>query len=211
MLNSPSPFLKSPWSNPNSPSSTLLPPSSVRRTGFLTQKLLKIAWFPTECPQAPLAPLATFSRSAFNKHVSLCPSSRITLFWGHCKHLNFPLEDNLQLFPGLLQAEYKNIIPAIGSTDDFTLEFADGLFLKRNFSILDHFEWTLTFLGSDIKIMDFEDSEAAADTINDWVEERTKDKIKDLIQPDMIDEDTSLVLVNAIYFKSNWAKKFERT
>ena len=59
--------------------------------------------------------------------------------------------------------------------------------------------------------MDFEDSEAAADTINDWVEERTKDKIKDLIQPDMIDEDTSLVLVNAIYFKSNWAKKFERT
>ena len=29
------------------------------------------------------------------------PLSRSTLFWGHCKNLNFLLEDNLQLFPGL--------------------------------------------------------------------------------------------------------------
>jgi len=111
-----------------------------------------------------------------------------------------------------LQAEYKNIIPAIGSTDDFTLEMANKLFVKRNFPILvDYQKMLRQFFGSDIKTMDFEDSEAAADTINDWVEERTKDKIKDLIQPDMIDEDTSLVLVSAIYFKSNWAKKFDRT
>ena len=37
----------------------------------------------------------------FNARVSLCPLSRITLFWGHCKALNFPLEDDSQLFPGL--------------------------------------------------------------------------------------------------------------
>ena len=57
------PYLKSPWSNLNSPSSTLLPHSSVKRTWYLTQKVLKTAWFPTKCPQAPLAQLATFSRS----------------------------------------------------------------------------------------------------------------------------------------------------
>ena len=54
---------------------------------------------------------------------------------------------------------------------------------------------------SDIKTMNFGDSEAAADTINKWVEDRTRNKIKDLIQPDMINEDTRLILVNAIYFK----------
>jgi len=46
---------------------------------------------------------------------------------------------------------------------------------------------------------------------SDWVEDRTRDKIKDLIQLDMISGDTRMILVNAIYFKSNWAKKFDRS
>ena len=111
-----------------------------------------------------------------------------------------------------LQAQYKNIIPAIRSTDDFTIEIANKVFVEKNFSILRDFQEILRkSFHSDIMIMDFGDSEAAADTINNWVEDRTRNKIKDLIQPDMINEDTSLVLVNAIYFKSNWAKKFDRT
>ena len=35
------------------------------------------------------------------------PLSRITLFWGHCKALDFPLEDDLQLFPGLQKSSLK--------------------------------------------------------------------------------------------------------
>ena len=31
----------------------------------------------------------------FNTHVSIWPLSRITLFWGHCNILNFPLKDDL--------------------------------------------------------------------------------------------------------------------
>ena len=38
----------------------------------------------------------------FDTHISVHPLSRITLFWGHCTGLNFPLEDDSQLFPGLL-------------------------------------------------------------------------------------------------------------
>ena len=37
-------------------------PSSVKSTGYLAQKVLKIAGFPTKCPQVPLA---AFSRSAW--------------------------------------------------------------------------------------------------------------------------------------------------
>ena len=40
----------------------------------------------------------------FNKSIFGRPLSQITLFWGHFKTLNFPLEDILQLFPGLYQA-----------------------------------------------------------------------------------------------------------
>ena len=32
-----------------------------------------------------------------------------------------------------LQAEYKNTIPAIRSTDDFTIEIANKVFVKKNF------------------------------------------------------------------------------
>jgi len=45
--------------------------------------------------------------------------------------------------------------------------------------------------------------------INKWVETKTQNKIKDLIQPNTFNELTRLVLVNALYFYSNWDVKFE--
>ena len=39
----------------------------------------------------------------------------------------------------------------------------------------------------------------------------TKDKIKDLIQPESLDEETVLMLVYAIYFKADWKYKFDKT
>ena len=56
-------YLKSPLPNFYSLSSTLLPPSSVQTTGYLTHNVLNIAGFLAKCPQAPLAPLPAFSRS----------------------------------------------------------------------------------------------------------------------------------------------------
>ena len=53
------------------------------------------------------------------------------------------------------------------------------------------------------------DNKQTADKINKWVEGETREKIKDLIYPDMLNSDTMMVLINAIYFKANWASKFE--
>uniref|UniRef100_A0A672KXZ4 Serpin B6 n=1 Tax=Sinocyclocheilus grahami TaxID=75366 RepID=A0A672KXZ4_SINGR len=53
-------------------------------------------------------------------------------------------------------------------------------------------------------------SEAARVNINKWVEKKTQGKIKDLLPPQGVDETTKLVLVNAIYFKGNWEKKFSK-
>jgi serpin B len=49
----------------------------------------------------------------------------------------------------------------------------------------------------------------SADTINDWVESETNDRIKDLVDPDLLDGLTYLVLTNAIYFKANWRWQFD--
>jgi serpin B len=64
--------------------------------------------------------------------------------------------------------------------------------------------------GAGLNHVDFRKAEAARKTINDWVAQRTKDKIRDLIQQGAIRPLTRLILTNAIYFKSNWASKFQK-
>ncbi len=46
-------------------------------------------------------------------------------------------------------------------------------------------------------------------TINDWVEEKTNDKIKGLFPEGSIVPETRLVLTNAVYFKGNWVHPFK--
>jgi len=51
--------------------------------------------------------------------------------------------------------------------------------------------------------------EKARQTINLWVERQTRNKIKDLIKPGVLNSLTRLVLTNAIYFKGRWENKFD--
>ena len=45
--------------------------------------------------------------------------------------------------------------------------------------------------------------------INTWVEKHTNGRIKDLLAPGTVSPDTSILIVNAIYFKGTWADKFD--
>jgi serpin B len=63
--------------------------------------------------------------------------------------------------------------------------------------------------GAGLREVDFEhDPETARKTINEWVERQTQDKIKELFAPRTLTSDTRLALVNAVYFKGDWASKF---
>ena len=52
--------------------------------------------------------------------------------------------------------------------------------------------------------------EAARVTMNQWVEDKTKQKIRELIPSGGLDADTRLVLVNAVYFKGMWVLPFRK-
>lgn len=51
--------------------------------------------------------------------------------------------------------------------------------------------------------------EAARLRINDWVADRTAQRIRDLLAPGMVDADTRLVLTNAVYFVGEWLEPFD--
>jgi serine protease inhibitor len=51
-------------------------------------------------------------------------------------------------------------------------------------------------------------AESARREINDWVAQKTQERIKDILPPGSVDSMTRLVLANAIYFKGAWAVPF---
>jgi serine protease inhibitor len=104
---------------------------------------------------------------------------------------------------------------ASGEKGGYELTVANALWGQKDYKFLPEY---LTLVrenyGGDLQQVDFAtQAEAARKTINAWVESKTKDKIKELIKPGMLDSATRLVLTNAIYFKGKWASPFkaERT
>ena len=61
--------------------------------------------------------------------------------------------------------------------------------------------------------LDFAKSELARNGINQWIEQQTGHKIKDMIRPDdgSVNPWSKLVLINAIYFKGDWEFRFDKS
>ena len=113
-----------------------------------------------------------------------------------------------------LNESMKKFIDSLNEASDENnkLLTANRLFVQKSCEILKSFqEGTREFYHAEIALVDYiANAEKAREEINQWVEQQTNDKIKDLIPAGMLSSDTRLTLVNAIYFKSVWQKKFEK-
>jgi serpin B len=96
--------------------------------------------------------------------------------------------------------------------DGYQLRMANALWAQQGHAFLDDFlKLTKSDYGAGFKQVDFKDAtEAARLTINQWVEQQTDNKIKDLLQPGVLSSRTRLVLTNAIYFKGDWQTQFDK-
>lgn len=96
--------------------------------------------------------------------------------------------------------------------EKFALEIANSIWGQEGFHIEQPFLDTIAEnYGSGIRLADFAGSpDASRIAINEWVEENTNDRIKELLLPPDIDEATLMVLVNAIFFKAAWQEPFEK-
>ena len=99
---------------------------------------------------------------------------------------------------------------AAGEKGGYELVVANALWLQKDYNFLpEYLSLVKTEYDGDLQQVDFaKQLEEARKTINAWVEKKTKDKIKELIKPRMLDSATRLVLTNAIYFKGKWATQF---
>lgn len=90
------------------------------------------------------------------------------------------------------------------------LSIVNQLYVQKGNEIKASFrKITNKYFKSGIEMLDFADPENATNTINSFVSNKTNNKIQNLIEPDALDSSTSLVLINAIYFKGNWQHNFD--
>lgn len=95
-------------------------------------------------------------------------------------------------------------------SEKVTMDIANRVYIKEGYKINQKFnEIAKNSFYAGIENVNFNDAVASAQKINHWVEGITHDKIKDLIKPDSIDSLTRMILVNALYFKGAWQKRFE--
>jgi len=102
--------------------------------------------------------------------------------------------------------------PLVNSSNEesYQLSIANAIWMQKNFLVNPEFLYLLQDqYRARLQLVDFEkNAEEARNKINVWTEEKTKQKIKDLLQPGILTEQTRLVLTNAIYFKGNWLNAF---
>lgn len=118
----------------------------------------------------------------------------------------FPNDDELR------RSAYARLYNQINKpNDDFKLSTANALWAQEDYHFeQDYFDVIDNYYGGKVTNMDFiTKTEESRLTINNWVEEQTNDKIKDLIPVGILTSLTRLVLTNAIYFKGTWITQFD--
>ncbi|XP_064189297.1 leukocyte elastase inhibitor-like [Anguilla rostrata] len=93
----------------------------------------------------------------------------------------------------------------------YVLSLANRLYGEQSYKFVEKYIMdTKKSYQAELETADFiSKAEDARVKINSWVEKQTKEKIKNLLSEGTVDNMTRLVLVNAIYFKGNWDKKFK--
>ncbi len=104
---------------------------------------------------------------------------------------------------------YKDLMEQMLNLDD-KVEFsiANSIWYRLGFQVLSEFIQTnKDYFDAEVKEIDFGDPQTV-EVINQWIEDKTNDKIKDML--DFIPVDAVMYLINAIYFNAQWKYEFEK-
>lgn len=103
---------------------------------------------------------------------------------------------------------YKDLMDQLIHLDD-QVEFsiANSIWYRLGFQVLAEFiQANQDYFDAEVNEIDFNDPQTV-DVINQWIEDKTNGKIKDML--DFIPVDAVMYLINAIYFNAQWKYEFE--
>ncbi len=108
-----------------------------------------------------------------------------------------------------INESYKSLIELLRSIDsDVEFNIANSIWYRDDFTFeQDFFERCRDYFDARVSPLDFSQSIAAKDTMNNWVDENTNGKIKQIV--DNVDPLTDVMfLINAMYFNGTWTYQF---
>jgi serpin B len=113
------------------------------------------------------------------------------------------------LTPEDINTSYRDLVNSLKSLDPkVLLEIANAIFYRDDFQVENEFvSINKNYYDAEVSALDF-GSPNALKTINDWVANKTHDKIDKIL--DNISNDHIMFLINAIYFKGIWQSEFEK-
>ena len=120
---------------------------------------------------------------------------------------NLPVEEQHASF-----RDQQKALNAMGKRGKAQLSVANAIFDAKRYEklLVPEFAKLLKdYYDSAVYSLDFDDADGTSKFINTWVEDRTNNRIKDLVSAQHIkDSNDGMVLVNAIFFKGNWLLQF---
>lgn len=113
-------------------------------------------------------------------------------------------QDKIDVLQALRFEKYLRTMSETNQTYEF--ESANRIFVASDAGVR---PCMIQLLGDEIEKVDFHSNpEAARTKINKYVEEITRDQIKELLSSESVDQQTNLILANAAYFKGMWKSQF---
>jgi serine protease inhibitor len=108
-----------------------------------------------------------------------------------------------------LNTSYKDLTKALLSVDKrVNMSIANSVWTENNFVVKPQFTSILnSFYNAESKSFDINDATVPGQ-INSWIESKTNGLIKDMI--DKLNDNTVMLLINAIYFKGKWSMQFDK-
>jgi serpin B len=104
---------------------------------------------------------------------------------------------------------YKDLMDQLLNLDNkVQFSLANSIWYRLGYQVLEEFiNDNRDYFDAEVKEADFADPETL-ELINQWIEDKTNGKIKDML--DYIPSDAVMYLINAIYFNAKWKYEFEK-
>ena len=183
---------------PPAPEDPLIQAVALSSTGFAAGLFARLKEHPGNLFFAPfglsqaLVPLAAGARGATEEELT------------KVLHLTVPVVDAADGYTTLS----RRLQHAAGG--ETALSFVKALWVQQwNTISSDYVELLREHCRSELRVIDFANSENAADWMNKWVSGRTDERIPTIAEPQTFDASTRLVVGNAVYFKAGWQTEFD--